>query len=561
MLTIGQCAISVHAQDVPPTVATVTSEGTSEDLSFASSPAVIARQALGGLAGSISVGVWRAGRAEYAGISEGRETPPDSVSGPNAAMFEIGSISKVFTGLLLAQAVERGDLGLDDTLGKLLAGKASLTSPNVAAVTLRQLITHTSCLPRLPSDFRDGSDRRDPYRSYGRDRMWKALAGMTLTRSPPCEPVYSNLGVAMVGELLSERYGVPWDELIAERITGPLGMHDTVRSLGEKRSRLAPAFQRSERVRPWEFDAFRGAGSLHSTPADLLRFGRALMAGKAGPLGPAAERLLKPLGWFEGEIGYAIFIRGPEEHRTYLHTGLTAGYASQLILAPDTDEVVVILASNSEAPVFRVGNDLLSSRYPVTPTSGGFAPDPSRLAEFAGVYQVDPTRRLTYTAQDGVLYYHFTGGRFFAMRPAGPDAFTIGTRAMHRFEMIDGKPVSVTASAQGADYRAARTEAKPPAKALLAPADLSGLVGADLSGLVGTYKGRTLTFDVRNEGGQLTVRVGTQRPYPVFFVGDRPDHYTYDVVQAELQFERYSSGEARSIQLLQNGVRIDAVKE
>ena len=186
--------------------------------------------------------------------------------------------------------------------------------------------------------------------------MWKALAGIALTRSPPCKAVYSNLGVAIVGELLSERYQVPWDALVAQRITGPRGMNDTVRSLGDRRSRLAPGFQGSSPVNPWEFDAFRGAGSLHSTPADLLRFGRVLIAGAAGPLGPAAERLLKPLAWFEGEIGYAIFVRGPEAHRTYVHTGLTGGYASQLVLAPDTDEVVVILASNSEAPVFRVGN-------------------------------------------------------------------------------------------------------------------------------------------------------------------------------------------------------------
>jgi len=74
-------------------------------------------------------------------------------------------------------------------------------------------------------------------------------------------------------------------------------------------------------------------------------------------------------------------------------------------------------------------------------------------------YQVDPTRTLTYTAQDGVLYYHFTGNRFIAMSPSGPDAFTIGTRALHRFDRVDGKLFSVTASAQGAE--AVALEPKP----------------------------------------------------------------------------------------------------
>jgi len=105
-------------------------------------------------------------------------------------------------------------------------------------------------------------------------------------------------------------------------------------------------------------------------------------------------------------------------------------------------------------------------------------------------YQVDPTRTLTYTAQDGVLYYHFTGNRFIAMSPSGPDAFTIGTRALHRFDRVDGKLFSVTASAQGADWRGARTGAKPPAVAILGADDLKGLVG--------TYRGPTA--DPRHSG-------------------------------------------------------------
>ena len=540
------CVIAApRAQDGVPSPATTPAEGRErlEDLTFASDPASLARSAIGNLPGSSAVGVWRAGETSYAGYRDGALLSAQQVAGDNGELFEIGSITKIFTGLLLAHAVDRGDLSLDDTLGKLLDGKASLQSSTVSMVTLRQLITHTSCLPRLPADFRGGLDSALSYRTYSRERMWKSLADMASTRAPPCESVYSNFGVAIVGELLSERYGMSWDALVAERITEPLGMADTVRVLGAKRSRLAPAHRRTDSIAPWEMDAFRGAGSLHSTPADLLKFGRALLAGRAGPLGAPAERLLTPLAWFDGEIGYAIFIRGPEGHRTYLHTGLTGGYASELVLAADTKEVVVLLTSNSEAPVFRVGNILLSARYPVTP--GNRSIESARLAEYAGVYQVDPTRKLTYTAQDGVLYYHYIGGRFAAMSPAAPDAFTIGTSATHQFERVDGKTVAVTASGKGADFHAVRTGDSPPTKAVLPESDIKGLLG--------TYRGRLLTFDVRSEGGQLMVRVDKQLPYPVFLVGDRPDHFAYDIVKAELQFERYPNGEARSIELFQNG--------
>ena len=280
------CAAAIAAGDKPART-------------LASPPPELARAALGDLRGSISVGVWRDGKANFAGDS--------------AALFEIGSISKVFTGVLLAQAVERGDLSLDDTLGKLLAGKvASFTSDKVTAVTLRQLVTHTSCMPRLPADFQGRSDKADPYRNYDRARLWKAVASMTFDATPPCAASYSNLGVGLPGELLSERYGQPWETLVRERITGPLGMHDTVVTLGDKAPRLAPAFVGGRPTPPWEMAAFVGAGGLRSTAADMLLFGRALLAGRDGLLGAAAERVATPLARFDGDIGYAILVRGAD---------------------------------------------------------------------------------------------------------------------------------------------------------------------------------------------------------------------------------------------------------
>ena len=122
-----------------------------QPLSLASDPAVMARVALGELKhGQAAVGVWRDGKAHEARVQSGDATPAAAPGSGAPPLFEIGSISKVFTGLLLAQAVERGDLGLDDRLGDVLAGKVAFSSPAVASITLRQLVTHSSCLPRLP---------------------------------------------------------------------------------------------------------------------------------------------------------------------------------------------------------------------------------------------------------------------------------------------------------------------------------------------------------------------------------------------------------------------------
>ena len=117
----------------------------------AGDPQGMASRALAGDPGSATFAVWRDGHlATAAAQNAAPKAPLASGSGLTAVLplFEIGSISKVFTGLLLAQAVERGDLVLDDTLGGLLHGEVKFSSPAVAAITLRQLITHSSCLPR-----------------------------------------------------------------------------------------------------------------------------------------------------------------------------------------------------------------------------------------------------------------------------------------------------------------------------------------------------------------------------------------------------------------------------
>ena len=514
------CAAAIAAGETPaPTLA--------------SPPSELARAALGELRGSVSVGVWRDGQASFAGDP--------------AALFEIGSISKVFTGVLLAQAVERGDLSLDDTLGKLLAGKVtSFASDKVAAVTLRQLVTHTSCMPRLPVDFHTGSDMADPYRSYDRARFWKAVAAMRFDAAPPCEASYSNLGVGLLGELLSERYGQPWETLVRERITDPLGMRDTVVTLGDKAPRLAPGFVGSKPTPPWQMAAFVGAGGLRSTAADMLLFGRALLAGRKGPLGAAAERVVTPLARFDGDIGYAIFVRGPSNKRTLTHNGGTGGYRSQLLLAADTGEVLVVLTSNAEAPVDRLAADVLAGRYPVVP--GAADAKATCLAECAGVYRIGKAAAYTFVVQDGAMHMHYTGQGFKALVPGGPDTFTLGTITRFAFERQgSGRAGTVTITSRGADLTARRTDEALPPYARQAEAELQPYVGR-------YALSPAMSFDVQTKDGQLTAKLGEQARLPVFAVAGQPDRFAYDVVKAELQFERDADGAVRALVLHQNGM-------
>jgi D-alanyl-D-alanine-carboxypeptidase/D-alanyl-D-alanine-endopeptidase len=509
-----------------------------------SDPNAMARATLGEHKGDVAVGVWRDGKAVYG--KAGANAKP-------AELFEIGSISKVFTGLLLAQAVEKGELSLDDTLGQLLKGEVTLT-PHVAAITLRQLVTHSSCLPRMPANFTPDNGSHNPYMAYERAAMWRALAELTLPHAAPCDAVYSNLGFGVVGELLSLRYGKPWDVLVRERITGPLGMRDTMQQLGEQAGRLAPAYNGAEATSPWDFKAMSGAGALRSTAADMLLFSRAILAGKDGPLGAAVPRLLQPLGTIDGvEIGYGIMMRGPAGKRVYSHAGGTGGFRANWMLIPDARQALVVLASNAEAPVEVVAAAILKPRFKIA--DGRIGPDAVRLPDYAGVFRVDGKMAFTFVAQGQQLHGRISGQTFSALTPAAVDVFTFpAVGAEFTFVRENGKVVASTLRQNGAQLNARRVDEPVPARAFDTALTQAAIGGSYV------VAAPAMRFDVRAQDGQLMIRLDAQPALPVFPIPGKPDRYASDVVAAEFQFERDTENKLSAMVLYQNGQSIRAVR-
>jgi D-alanyl-D-alanine-carboxypeptidase/D-alanyl-D-alanine-endopeptidase len=521
-----------------------------EPFTMQSDPGAMARKVLGERKGVAAVGLWRDGAAVYGKAEKGTAANP-------APLFEIGSISKVFTGLLLAQAVERGELALDDNLGKLLKGQANL-APEVAAITLRQLVTHSSCLPRMPANFTPDNSLHNPYASYERPALWAALTELKLPHAPPCEPVYSNMGFGLAGELLSLRYAKPWETLVRERITGPLGMRDTVQYLGDKAARLAPAYSGAEPTSQWDFTALSGAGALRSTPADMLLFSRAILAGKDGPLGAAVPRLLQPLGTFDGvEIGYGIMMRGPAGKRVYSHAGGTGGFRADWLLIPDARQALIVLASNNEAPVDIVAGDVLLPRFKIA--SGHIAPDAVKLPDYAGVYRVDSKMAFTFVAQGQQLFGRISGQPFAALTPAATDVFTFPTvGAEFTFARESGKVVASTLRQRGMQLKARRVDEAAPAAAF-DPALTQAAIGGEY--VVAEPALPVMHFEVRAHDGQLLVRLNDQPMLPVFPVPGKPDRYASDVVAAEFQFERDTEKRPSAMTLYQNGRSMRALRK
>lgn len=326
-------------------------ECSAEAVTRHSPAAALANAVLDGLPGTAAAGTLQAGKISVAvakSISGGRSTE----AGKDEPLFEIGSVSKVFTGLLLSQAVEGGSLRLDQSIGSLLESSIEFKSKNTASITLRQLVTHTSCLPVLPENA-NVVPAAAQITQYTREQLWRALANTQIAKAAPCPSLYSNFGFAVLGELLSQRADKPWAELVRAQITAPLGMRDTLKTLSkEQAQRLPAAFRRDVPSERWETDAFAGAGGLVSTVSDLLVFSKALLAGLHGPLGRAAERLvtaLAPYGTKSTKIGYAVFLPAAK-FPVWIHAGLTGGYSAEWIVWPDTGEAVVLMVSNIAAP-------------------------------------------------------------------------------------------------------------------------------------------------------------------------------------------------------------------
>lgn len=506
----------------------------------------LAQAALGNELGMATVAGWRGGAMQQATVYRAeRGKSAAAWTDDGAQMYEIGSVSKVFTGLLLAQAVERGHLKLEDKLGELLKDKVPVMTPGVAAVNLRQLVTHSSCLPRQAVPPRSIEDAGREIRNYTREQLWEAL-GKVPGGSPPCARDYSNFGFAILGELLAVRYGTTWEALVRDRITGPVGMKDTVVELGPRRERMAAPFDGEVDTAFWDMRAYAGAGGLRSTAADMLLFARAVAAGRKGPLGPAAERLVTPLGASDGEeIGYGVMLRGKDGKKVAYHYGLTGGYTTWWAMLP-AGEAIFVSVSNQQAPIRKVVSAVDASLFPVA--SAPVAVAPADLAAFEGTYRYGRDESFSFVARDGVLYGKGARTGFFPLVAVAPRRFTRpSTSTQFDFERDGAHAGRVLLAQGGRTFFASRDEkARPPGYAI-PPRE-------SLAAYTGRYQLRPgVTIDVTEEEGQLLARLTRQWRFPVFAKADARDRFVYEIVKAELQFERDGAGKVVAVVLHQNG--------
>jgi D-alanyl-D-alanine-carboxypeptidase/D-alanyl-D-alanine-endopeptidase len=287
---------------------------------------------------------------------------PDALPLDGDSVFEIGSITKVFTSVLLADMVERGEVTLDTPVQKLLPAAVRMPRRNGREITLIDLATHSSGLPRLPNNMAP-SNPLDPYSDYGAERLYAFLNSYELTRDIGATFEYSNLGAGLLGHALERRAGKPYKTLVTERILRPLGMTRTSFTPDDwMKAHLARGHDAAGRPVPgWDVAILAGAGGLRSTANDMMRFARANLAAPNGPLGRVLARTYERrhgAGRPDLSIGLGWIIRRAGDRDVLWHNGGTGGYRAWLGLDFRAKRAVVVLANSQHGPD-DLGNALL----------------------------------------------------------------------------------------------------------------------------------------------------------------------------------------------------------
>ena len=297
------------------------------------------------------------GHALVRGCGHRRVT--DGTAPDGATLFELGSLTKIFTSMILADMVVKHEVALDDPIGKYLPPSVKVPSFGGRTITLVDLATHTSGLPRLPLNFAP-KDFADPYASYHPAELYAFLSSYALTRAPGATFEYSNLGAGLLAHVLGLAARRSYAELVRERITGPLGLRATaLTDAPAPAARIAvgqSAFGGPAAV--WHFDVLAGAGALRSDGDDMAAFMRAQLRPPRA-LAAALALMRAPRHTAEGEWRIGLGWLVSRDGRTVWHNGETFGFHSYVALDPIAHVGVAVLANRAAAPAERIGKSIL----------------------------------------------------------------------------------------------------------------------------------------------------------------------------------------------------------
>jgi len=468
-------------------------------------------------------------------LSPGVEAPPTS-----GTRYQIGSITKVFTNLLLAELVAAGELSYDTTLADLIGNEIEFANEAVGEITLMELATHTSGLPRLPPNL-NVSNTVDPYAGYDETALLQALASVRRGQPLGKGYAYSNFGVGLLGYLLGRVHGEDYRAALVERVLRPLGLDDTAFEAGPE---PAAGFSGGETTTAWSFDALAGAGALWSSADDLMRLGAIHLGTKSQDLehdlNSGLDVVLTGAGPFE--LTRVWHVASTAHGSVFWHNGGTSGYRSFFGFRPETGESLALLLAGDLDPLDIAGDwfGFEDAEPPATTFD----------AAVTGQYRLTPQIGIGVYANDFGLMTQLSGQPAASLEAVGEDwyALNVADASLH-FLREDGNVVAVELIQNGMTQQA---------KKVADQAEVLSRRAVELSSeALKAYTGEYVLsprarFTIRRGESGLEARLTGQPFFPIFARGE--DVFFFKVVDAELHFERNDEKQVDAVVLHQGGV-------
>ncbi|MEA2336910.1 MAG: hypothetical protein QOE82_917 [Thermoanaerobaculia bacterium] len=470
-------------------------------------------------------------------------------------VYEIGSITKVFTSLLLADMAQRGEVALTDPVSKYLPPNVKVPERGGKKITLIDLATHTSGLPRMPTNFHP-KDAANPYADFTVAQLYEFLATVELTRDIGSKYEYSNLGGGLLGHALARRAGTDYETLVRTRILEPLAMKSTAITLSKSmKERLATGHDGAlQPVSNWDIPTLAGAGALRSTTNDLLTFvGANLGIGKT-PLAPAMAAMLatrRPTGNpnLEIALGWHVLTRNGQE--IVWHNGGTGGYRTWIGFDPKSRTGVVVLSNTSTAVgPDDIGLHLLDPAVPLLQPAKErheVKVDAAVLEKYVGRYQLAPNFIITVTRQGDQLFAQATDQPRLEIFAESPREFFLkAVDAQLTFVVDDtGRATSIVLHQNGNNTPG--NQIGPPKQRQEVKVD-----AAVLEKYTGRYQlAPNFIQTITRDGDRLYAQATGQRRFEIFAEG--PRDFFFKDFDAQMTFVVDANGRATGLVHHQNG--------
>ncbi len=370
------------------------------------------------------------------------------------SVFEIGSITKAFTGVLLADMVVRGEVALDDPVMKYLPASVTVPSRNGKEITLGQLSSQVSALPRLPANLRP-ADATNPYAGYTVEQLYEFLSGHSLRRDPGEQYEYSNLGVGLLGHALALRAGTSYEDLVRERILEPLDMrHTSITLTPWMREHVVTGHDASGAVTShWDLPTLAGAGALRSNAEDMIKF-LAAHLDETGPVRDAAALAVRPqaqAGSPAMAVGLGWHRRATGSDTIVWHNGGTGGFRTFAAFDPVARMAVVVLTNSGGQGADDIGFHLLDPDIALTPPPRqGIELPVATLERYVGTYELTPQFHIDVTLVGSGLYLQATNQPRFRLYAESETKFFLrDVNAQVTFEVDAGGAVTGLVLHQG----------------------------------------------------------------------------------------------------------------